>query len=182
VWIQNAYGKIVHVCRDDDAFPAAVVSLGLLGPIVRVRIQCFAPSFNRRNTGTEMRTYCGAELTDIVPTTTTGFRYAMYKKKMIRYDETDTIEEPTPPACGGCLDTLAAAACPIYTLDEIIGCVPSLAYLTGQILAKPGSTVADKTEVFNPVPVAPNFVIEYAIPVACAAACFDELTVRAAHC
>jgi hypothetical protein len=45
-------------------------------------------------------------------------------------------------------------------------------------LTTPGVTVVDKAETFGPVPPVPAFAIEYAVPVADAAACFDELTVR----
>jgi len=178
VWIQNADDHLVHISRADEAFGAAAFSLGLLGPIVHVRIQCFKRARNRLNMRIEMPTYSGAELDNANPANTTGFRYAMYKKKLIRIDAFETDREPSPPACGGCLEPLSAAACPIYTLDAAIGCFPKLAILTGQILATPGMTVIDKTEVFNPVPTAPGYVVEYAVPVVDAAACFDELTVR----
>eukprot|EP00962_Isochrysis_galbana_P037112 scaffold12939_cov97-Isochrysis_galbana.AAC.1 len=125
-----------------------------------------------------MPTYSGAELNNANPANTTGFRYAMYKKKLIRIDAFETDREPSPPACGGCLEPLSAAACPIYALDAAISCLPGLACLTGQDLATPGSTVVDKTETFSSTPTAPTYEIHYAVPVADAAACFDELTVR----
>jgi hypothetical protein len=178
VWIQNAQDELVHIGRADPAFGAAAFSLGLLGPIVRVRIQCFARTKNRLITRTEMPTYSGAELDNVDPATTGEFLYAMYKKKIIRIESTETDQEPSPPACGGCIDKLASAACPLYTIDVAIGCLPWLAMYSGQAGARPGSRVADKTDTFDPIRTARRgYEIHYAVPVADAAACFDELTV-----
>jgi len=59
MWILDGQGELVRVDPADPAFPAAAVSLGLLGPIVRVQLQCFEPRQNRRaGPSIDWRSFC----------------------------------------------------------------------------------------------------------------------------
>jgi hypothetical protein len=176
LWIVNAQGVEVHVNRRDPDFSAAVVSLGLLGPITNVRIQCFTAMNNRKQTGTTMATYSGAELGGANPNTT-FFRYAMYKKRMVRFDETATDDPTSTSGCGGLLDTAAESQCLTHAIDHSIGCFPWLAYIISQHSASPSMKVFDRLDFVSRIPSAPILAIEYAVDIADAAACFDELTV-----
>lgn len=176
IWIRNAHGEVIHISHGDPSFPAAAVSLGLLGAIIRIRLQCFEVKRNRRNTGTTMSTYTGAEITNINELTTSGFRYAVYRKKIVRYDETETDDPPSSPCCGH-RDRIVGTPCLIYTIDYGIACFPWLAYITGQFLARPGENVLKGTNVASEIPTAPAYLIEYSVDVINAPSCFDELTV-----
>jgi hypothetical protein len=178
LWITNAHDEEVHVNKFDPEFPAAVVSLGLLGPITQVRMQCFVPKKNRKTTSTTTRTYSGAELiTDASADTTVSFQYAMYKKRMVRYDETLTDE---PASTSGCCDLTAKVAesqCLLCTFDESIRCFPWLAYITSQASVVPSTTVVNRLDFVSPIPSVPVYQLEYAVDIVDAAACFEELTV-----
>jgi hypothetical protein len=180
IWIRDHQGEERRLQNDQAGYPrfcAAAVSLGLLGTIVKVKLQCFKPEENRKVTATTVSEYSGKGI-ETADERTHSFMFAPYMQRMVRSDETPTDDSPNCCAC--CftgLRCMTAIPCVTTTIDCCLRCCPCLACALSQSLVCPGTCVFDKLDTFLPTPANFAFTVEYAFDISVAGQVFDELKV-----
>lgn len=180
IWLRDGRGQIKHISKGDPDFAAAAVSLGLLGVIVKVKLQCMRPEKNIKFTASSVGSY-GAEGLNSVSADTHSFQFAPYQQRMIRFDETETDESVwcCGSNCCGCLNTSArqivALPCVTSIVDSILPCCPALACILSQSTVCPGTCVYNKFTTFLPTPANFAYTVEYAFDVNLAGQVFEKL-------
>lgn len=176
MWIRDGKGTGRHITRSDPLFPAAAVSLGLLGVIVKVKLQCFRAQKNRKVVASVVGAYGGKGIATATPETH-SFQFAPYMQRMVRFDETET-DQCAPNCCACCFTTtraLTALPCVTGCVECALPCCPCMACILSQSLVCPGTCTFSKFDTFLPTPANYAYTVEYAVDVAAAASVFEQL-------
>lgn len=175
IWIQDAEGKAHHFKKGEPHFSAANVSLGLLGIIVKAKIQA-AVAQNRKHISTTVATYDAAAFAAINEKTS-GFLVSPYQHTMQRSDYEYT-DEPATSNCQTCCMSLLYKILAVPTVaacgEELFVCCPRLAQL-GTLSQLSPTTVYDKFDTFQVVPSYWAWHFAYGVDAKDAGKCFEQL-------
>mmetsp|Transcript_171479 Transcript_171479/g.549615 ORF Transcript_171479/g.549615 Transcript_171479/m.549615 type:complete len:474 (-) Transcript_171479:219-1640(-) len=176
LWIRDAQGVEHKFIKGAPDFAAAVVSLGLLGVITRVKLQCKKKEYNTKVVATRVNSY-SAEGLATATDRTHSFQFAPYRMRMVRYDENDTLDS-APDCLARCYTvTRAASALPlaIKSIECCLPCCPCLACVVSQVLVCPGTCTFDGSDNFMPTPAAYAYTVEYSFDTKIAGLVFEKL-------
>lgn len=178
IWIRDAQGKEHHLRKGDPEFSAATVSLGLLGIITKVRLQCKKPDKNRKVVAQTVGPYSGEGIETATPQTH-SFQFAPYLHYMVRYDdsETDQCAPNCPACCYYCIFVVSAIQPALACVEGLVACCPSISCAFSQVFVCPGTCIYPKMRdgSFLPSPALYMYTVEYSFDVSLAGEVFDEL-------